>query len=171
MPNCSIPGCVGEYKSRYNGIGYCARHFMSVYMRDHRPAPKDARYFMGAYGEAAVREIFRLNGRHVEDQPFKCKFDFRVDGYRIEVKTQNPLRNGNWNMNVKRKGILDEHTDFYVFRLESPLDAPIHLLVRGPIGRGNFYVCRNKLHAEHAKAIADFYAFARGTFDAREVAA
>lgn len=168
VKSCSIPLCALPVKSLYDGIPFCHRHFHREYMRTRRAAspPTDARYFLGAHGEAAIRAILLGHGRAVEDQAARCKFDFLVDGWRVEVKTVNPWRaRPGWLVNFQRNGILDEQTDFYVVRLESPYD-PIHILLRAPIGKKGLHIRRGP---ELWKQSDDFKLFARGGYGQKPV--
>lgn len=158
---CSVPGCLFSPKCRYQGVLLCHKHFANQYIRDRRPAPTDPRYFLGAFGEAAIRNIFVAHGRRLEDQASKCKFDFLVDGWRVEVKTVTPRkRKGGWVVNFQRNGILDEHTDFYVVRLESEHD-PINLLLPGPVGQKSMLFQRGVMIWQRRD---DFNRFANGDF-------
>lgn len=158
-PVCSVDGCILPLKCNYLGTPFCHKHFHREYMRTHRPAPKDPRYFLGARGESAVRAILIRHGRHVEDQDSKCKYDFLVDGWRVEVKTVNPhSTKPGWYVNLQRNGILDEHTDFYIFRLESQF-GPTHILMPGPVGKTGVYITRGPALSQRR---ADFETFVRG---------
>ena len=158
-PACSVPLCLLPVKCRYHGVPFCRNHFAREYMRGKRSAPKDPRYFLGAHGEAYVRDIFAQNGRRIEDQSSKCKFDFLIDGYRVEVKTVSPhKKKTGWHVNFQRNGILDEQTDFYVVRLENQYE-PLHILIPAPVGKTGIFITRGPALWQR---YADFQAFARG---------
>jgi hypothetical protein len=162
---CSVPLCLLPLKCKYQGIPFCQKHFARQYQRDHRPAPKDPRYFLGARGEAAVRTIFLQYGRDVQDQESKCKYDFLVDGWRVEVKTVSPSgKKPGWVATIQRNGILDEQTDFYVIRLENQYE-PFHILFAAPVGKKTLYISRGPTLWQRKH---DFDAFAKGNLVCRK---
>lgn len=127
------------------------------YMRRRRGAPKAERYYLGAFGEAAVRQLLIGAGRRVVDQPSKARWDFLVDGWRVEVMTVSPYkpRPGYWIANFQRNGKLNEQADFYILRLVSP-EAPIHLLLECPVGRKGIGIRMTPYYRERAAAFEQF---------------
>jgi len=132
---------------------------------------------MGSIAEYKVGSLLSSYGRKVERQTWASPFDLLVDGYRVEVKCAKPqVRRGSgipqWQFNIHRHGILSEHADFYILRLEKVpfTKAAIHMLLRAPLGRLTVIISFRSLLNGQAIHVADFYSFAHGQLPEQKAA-
>lgn len=156
---CAVQGCTRPVKAK----GLCICHYISQRRSEKRGGALDPRHILGITGQRLVGKLLRDFGRNVEDQGPRAPFDLLVDGYRIEVKTGRIKPGGFWFLNVQSNGILDERSDFYVFRLEGS-GEPIHLLLKSPLGVRGVKVSERSLSTRFSSAILDFQAFAKGEY-------
>lgn len=134
---------------------------------------------IGLIAEERLAQLLRSTyGRTVVQCAYNNSFDLLVDGLRVEIKCAAPRSNSGaqmfWSFNLHRHGVLSEQTDVYILRLEQVpfCKYAIHMLFKAPVGVTTMVVSmRALLNQDFAAAVADFYAFAKGTYGRKEVAA
>ena len=134
----------------------------------------------GRESEVAVAKLLSdTYGRSVSrTEKYHWPFDLLVDGWRIDVKAAKPRKTIygtlSWTFNLKRRGVLNERADAYIFRMENipGTRGAIHLFSVAPFRKANFIVSVRSLLGRYSWMGSDFYGFARGEMGARlEVAA
>lgn len=176
MPDCVLAGC-NRKRSTYRDH-LCARHHYRLTKYGDPFHSINRSQHLGIEAENKVRSTLCAYGRKVESAGPRDSYDLLVDGLRVEVKCAARQHDGKysitWKFNLHRHGVLSEQTDLYILRLEEvPYSkAAIHMLFKAPMGVTTISVSmRALLNQDWAAAVSDFYAFAKGEYGRKEVAA
>lgn len=123
----------------------------------------------GRLGEIRVAALLVRHGRKIKRMPYRCSFDFLVDGHiKVELKTAKRSRRRGfcaWQFNLHRHGNLSEACDYYILRLENIPECKstaIHLLLKAPQARKTISISIRGLMNGMGQYARDFQQFSRG---------